>query len=221
MPKISASNSMTTLGDEPERIAELLGRNLRPLRHARRVQHQERRPVVLALLLQEIDHVLGVPQVREIGHGRDHHVVGGHQDLLGPGRPDVRQVDRDERHVLAHHIEHELDKSRARCRSCGRARREPQTGSDDPCTWRAGGRAAPRRGDRASASASAMPWTGSWLKSRPAVPNGRSRSAMTTLLDSRREITQAVLWQTVEEPTPPLAPTKAMTWPTGSVSGLL
>ena len=32
---------------------------------------------------------------------------------------------------------------------------------------------------------------------------------------------QATLWQIVEEPTPPLAPMKAKTWPTGSVSGSL
>ena len=29
------------------------------------------------------------------------------------------------------------------------------------------------------------------------------------------------LWQIVDEPTPPLAPMKAKTWPTGSVSGSL
>ncbi len=67
--------------------------------------------------------------------------------------------------------------------------------------------------------ASAMPWIGSWLKSSPAVPKGRSRSAMTTSLSSVSAMAKAVLWQTVLEPAPPLAPTKAMSWPTGPASG--
>ena len=66
-----------------------------------------------------------------------------------------------------------------------------------------------------------MPCTGSWLKSRPVVPKARSRSATTTLDLRISDIAQAVLWHTVLEPTPPLAPMKAMTLPTGSVSGLL
>ena len=45
-----------------------------------------------------------------------------------------------------------------------------------------------------------MPCTGSWLKSRPAVPKARSRSAITTLVFRARAIAQAVLWQTVLEP---------------------
>ena len=44
---------------------------------------------------------------------------------------------------------------------------------------------------------------------------------MTTLDLRISDIAQAALWHTVLEPTPPLAPMKAMTLPTGSVSGLL
>jgi len=46
-------------------------------------------------------------------------------------------------------------------------------------------------------------------------------SAMTMLVDRISERVHATLWQTVDEPTPPLAPTKASTWPTGSDAGLL
>ncbi len=44
---------------------------------------------------------------------------------------------------------------------------------------------------------------------------------MTTLDFSISESTHETLWQTVDEPLPPLAPTNAKTWPTGSDSGLL
>ena len=68
-------------------------------------------------------------------------------------------------------------------------------------------------------TASAMPCGGSWLKSRPAVPNARSRSVTTELSVRSRASENAILWATVEAPTPPLAPTTATMRPTGLASG--
>ena len=49
---------------------------------------------------------------------------------------------------------------------------------------------------------------------------GRSRSAITVVGAARlREIAQATLWAMVEEPTPPLAPMKAIGRPIGSAPG--
>src|SRR5829696_2468239 len=67
--------------------------------------------------------------------------------------------------------------------------------------------------------ASAMPCGGSWLKSRPAVPKAMSRSATTVESESWRAVAQPRLCATVDEPTPPLAPTTAMVRPTGSAPG--
>ena len=44
---------------------------------------------------------------------------------------------------------------------------------------------------------------------------------MTTLVFSSSDMHQATLWQTVLDPTPPLAPTNAKMWPTGSDWGSL
>src|SRR5690606_38683503 len=68
-------------------------------------------------------------------------------------------------------------------------------------------------------TASPMPCAGSWSKMMLAVPKARSRSATTTSDLNRDDVAQATLWAMVEEPTPPLAPTKAMERPIGSASG--
>ena len=44
---------------------------------------------------------------------------------------------------------------------------------------------------------------------------------MTTFEASASESVQATLWQIVDEPTPPLAPVKANTWPTGSAARIV
>src|SRR5690606_28842834 len=49
--------------------------------------------------------------------------------------------------------------------------------------------------------------------------HGRSRSAMTVSSERSRAREKAILCPTVEAPTPPFAPTTAMTRPTGSESG--
>ena len=67
-----------------------------------------------------------------------------------------------------------------RSRRCGRGWPARRAGSGDRSS------APSRRSRKLSSSrsgaltASAMPWVGSWLKSRPAVPKARSRSATTT-----------------------------------------
>ena len=68
-------------------------------------------------------------------------------------------------------------------------------------------------------TASAMPWAGSWSKLILAVPKARSRSATTTSDLKSEDMAQATLWAMVDEPTPPLAPTKAIERPMGSASG--
>ena len=90
---------------EVERDREFLDRDLRPLRRLGHVDDEVRRPVVGAVLLQQIDEVLGVAQVGEVGHGGDDDLVGLQQHALHPRRPGVRQVDGDVGHVLAHDIE--------------------------------------------------------------------------------------------------------------------
>ena len=94
------------LGLELDRMAKILDRDLGTLGHADLVEHERAAPVVRARCLELIDQILGVAQIGEVGRGRDHHMVGPEHDLLGPGRPKMRHVDGDPRHVLAHHVEH-------------------------------------------------------------------------------------------------------------------
>ena len=53
----------------------------------------------------------------------------------------------------------------------------------------------------------------------PGRAEGRSRSATTESIARSRAIAQATLWEMVEAPTPPLAPTTAMMRPTALASG--
>ncbi len=57
--------------------------------------------VVAPRLLQQIDDVLGVAQIGEIGRCGDDHLVRLQEDALAPRRPRVRQIDRDVGHVLS------------------------------------------------------------------------------------------------------------------------
>ena len=58
-----------------------------------------------------------------------------------------------------------------------------------------------------------------WLKSRPAVPNGTSRSTIVVEINRSSAIDHAVLCAIVDDPVPPRAPTKAKTLPIGAVAG--
>ena len=62
----------------------------------------------MRVLLEQIDEVLGVAQIGEIGHRGDDDLVGLQQHALDPWRPRVRQIHGDERNVLAHDIEHDV-----------------------------------------------------------------------------------------------------------------
>ncbi len=101
-PKICGSN-----GIDGDRLAldapwRTRGRDFRPLRHADLVEAVQRRRSLGRERLQQIEHVLGVAQVGEVGRGHDQNVVGADQGALGPARPLMRQ-------------------RRARCRASSRA----------------------------------------------------------------------------------------------------
>jgi hypothetical protein len=54
---------------------------------------------------QEIDQVLGVAQIGEVGRGDDEDVVGGDQHALRPSAPHMRHVDDGARDGGAQHVE--------------------------------------------------------------------------------------------------------------------
>ncbi len=89
-------------------MAEMLDRDLRPLGDADLIEHQEGRTVVGARGFQLVDEILGVAEIGEVGHRRQHHAIGPEHDLFRPGGPEMRQVDGNPRHILAHDAEHGL-----------------------------------------------------------------------------------------------------------------
>ena len=64
--------------------------------------------VVLSRRPQQIDDIFRVPEVREIRHGGDDHFIGLQKNALRPRRPAVRQINGNERNVLAHDIDDQL-----------------------------------------------------------------------------------------------------------------
>ena len=102
----AASKSMTTLGSRSSAwansLTEISGRfgMLTLLSTSSGMRSLGR------VAFEQVDQVLGIAQIGEVGRRRDHDLVGLEHDLLRPGGPEMRQVDGDVRHVLAHHVEH-------------------------------------------------------------------------------------------------------------------
>ncbi len=90
---------------DAEGVFELAHGDLGPLRHVGHVEHEMRARVVLARAFDEIEHVLGVAQIGEIGHGRDDDLIGLQQHVLLPRRPGMWEIDRHVGHVLAHDVD--------------------------------------------------------------------------------------------------------------------
>ena len=92
-PNSLASKGRMIGGLQPERLAEVLGGNLRAAGRADHVEHQHRRRVVRPRLADQVDDVLGVAQGGQVGRGGDHHVIGAEQGAAHPARPQMRQVE--------------------------------------------------------------------------------------------------------------------------------
>ena len=138
---------------------------------------------------------------------------------LRPAGPLMRHVEHDAGHGRAQRIEDRSRRLRRRNHRRGRASPAPPAGSDDRCISTAGGRRRRCRCGRARTPRRRCLAAGPGCSRDPAVPNGRSRSVTTESSARSRAIAQAILCATVEAPTPPLAPTTAMTRPTGLASG--
>ena len=209
VPNSCGSNGIDGDRLELERLGEVGRLDLRPLRHADLVEAVLRAAVVRARRAQQVDQVLGVAQVGEIGRRDDQDVVGADQRALGPAGPDMRHVEHDAAARSRAATSMIGRRPRRRNRRPGRASRARRAGSDVGALRQQPVEKAVsmRSGEN---TASAMPCGGSWLKSRPAVPKaGRGRRRRHRAAQSRA-IAQAMLWAIVEAPTPPLAPTNAI-----------
>src|SRR5260370_25756765 len=91
------------------RLCEFAGVDFRPLLHPDLVETIERRPVVGAGCLQQVEYVLGVAQVCEIGCCDDQNVVRTDQRAPGPSGPLMRNVEHDARHRGAKRVEDRLE----------------------------------------------------------------------------------------------------------------
>ena len=69
-----------------QRLGEVCRGDFRPLRHADLIEAVMRPMIVRPRGLEQIDHVLGIAQIGEIGPGDHENVVGAHQDSPRPGR---------------------------------------------------------------------------------------------------------------------------------------
>ena len=76
-----------------QRLGEVSGRDFRPLRHAHLIETVMRPVIVRSRTAQQIDHVLGIAQVGEIGSGDHKNIGGADQNSLRPGRPLMRDVE--------------------------------------------------------------------------------------------------------------------------------
>ena len=202
-----------------ERLGEIRRLDLGPLRHADLIEAVERAVIVRPRGFQEVEQIFCIAQVGKVGRGDDQDVVGADQRMLGPAGPLMRHVEDDARHGRAQRIEDRLERIGAEVVDAVERRRRRQQaeviGALRQQSVDEGGVDAVR----AKTPRPRCPACGSWLKSRPAVPKARSRSVTTESSIRSRAIENAMLWATVEAPTPPLAPTTAMTRPTGLASG--
>ena len=92
-----------------ERLGEVRGLDLRPLRHADLVEAVGRPVIVRARAAQQIEQVLGVAQIGEVGRRDDQDVVGVDQGALGPAGPLVRHVEHDAGHRRAQRVEDRIE----------------------------------------------------------------------------------------------------------------
>ena len=86
VPNSCGSNGIDGDRLEFERLGEVRRLDLGPLRHADLVEAVLRAAVVRARGAQQVDQVLGVAQVGEIGRGDDQDVVGADQRAPAPSR---------------------------------------------------------------------------------------------------------------------------------------
>src|ERR1700754_1413188 len=75
-----------------ERLGEIGGLDLRPLRYAHLVEAIERTVVVWPRGAQEIDKILGVAQVGKVGRRHDQDVVRTDERTPGPAAPLMRYI---------------------------------------------------------------------------------------------------------------------------------
>ena len=140
--------------------------------------------------------------------------------LIQP-RPDVRQVEDHERRgrrtILVERPPRRLPARDVVVASsvAGAVNRRQLVGA----AWSSAGRAGRRRGGRADIRASATPCSGSWLKSRPAVPNGRSRSTITALVCMSLGSAPGEVVRDGRGADAARAPTTATSWPTKGAAG--
>jgi hypothetical protein len=92
-----------------DRLGEFAGVDFRPLRHADLIETIQRHPVVGPRCLQQVENVLGVAQVGEVGRRDDQNIVGRHQRALGPSRPLMGNVEHDAWHRGAKRIEDRVE----------------------------------------------------------------------------------------------------------------
>src|SRR5260221_2413004 len=90
-------------------LGEFAGVDFRPLRHPDLVETIERRPVVGPGCLEQVEYVLGVAEVGEIGRCDDQNVVRTDQRAPGPSGPLMRNVEHDARHRGAKRVEDRVE----------------------------------------------------------------------------------------------------------------
>src|SRR6476660_249541 len=84
-----------------QRFSEVCRREVRPLRHANMIETVMRAVVVWPRGAQQIDQVLGIPQVGKVRAADHKDLVSAYENPFAPGRPLMRNIQNDARNGAA------------------------------------------------------------------------------------------------------------------------